>query len=419
MRITHLFGLLAFSLSATATILENGQERLDPWPGQAPQIDLDDSWKTYEADEPEVAFKGRWDSQHGGRSSSPVFPIPLPLATIANDDPDIRAPGIKTEFTGNKLAVSFGPKTSDGALVAYRVGNLDWQYSNVTADSTYQFIGEESNLGDIPLETGKVFEMRVQVASVSSGSDAQLNVPPKFDKKVEVIGGSVAAGQYGTYETLSSWSWLFVAGLGNVEHTLTAYPGVCLVDKQCYGGQSHGMNWYWHKASDPGSRAREFFGDEPEDFDVKGDQPTDLFLIQMGGNDHRHPNEIPGRNYYHTYVELIDDIHRNHPHATVLLVSQWGLWRQEGLDFVQDEVYEEEHRQVHEHFKDQGFVYYFNTKGILQHNDINPKNHPTDVGHIKLASHLLQWVRVVLRWELEPLGEVTHGTLYWNNMQQY
>lgn len=405
MRITHLFGLLAFSLSATATILENGQERLDPWPGQAPQIDLDDSWKTYEADEPEVAFKGRWDSQHVSWWS---------------------APGIKTEFTGNKLAVSFGPKTSDGALVAYRVGNLDWQYSNVTADSTYQFIGEESNLGDIPLETGKVFEMRVtnwgigvQIASVSSGSDAQLNVPPKFDKKVEVIGGSVAAGQYGTYETLSSWSWLFVAGLGNVEHTLTAYPGVCLVDKQCYGGQSHGMNWYWHKASDPGSRAREFFGDEPEDFDVKGDQPTDLFLIQMGGNDHRHPNEIPGRNYYHTYVELIDDIHRNHPHATVLLVSQWGLWRQEGLDFVQDEVYEEEHRQVHEHFKDQGFVYYFNTKGILQHNDINPKNHPTDVGHIKLASHLLQWVRVVLRWELEPLGEVTHGTLYWNNMQQY
>lgn len=405
MRITHLFGLLAFSLSATATILENGQERLDPWPGQAPQIDLDDSWKTYEADEPEVAFKGRWDSQHVSWWS---------------------APGIKTEFTGNKLAVSFGPKTSDGALVAYRVGNLDWQYSNVTADSTYQFIGEESNLGDIPLETGKVFEMRVtnwgigvQVASVSSGSDAQLNVPPKFDKKVEVIGGSVAAGQYGTYETLSSWSWLFVAGLGNVEHTLTAYPGVCLVDKQCYGGQSHGMNWYWHKASDPGSRAREFFGDEPEDFDVKGDQPTDLFLIQMGGNDHRHPNEIPGRNYYHTYVELIDDIHRNHPHATVLLVSQWGLWRQEGLDFVQDEVYEEEHRQVHEHFKDQGFVYYFNTKGILQHNDINPKNHPTDVGHIKLASHLLQWVRVVLRWKLEPLGEVTHGTLYWNNMQQY
>jgi hypothetical protein len=32
---------------------------------------------------------------------------------------------------------------------------------------------------------------------------------------------SLASGQYGTYETLSSWAYLFVAGLGNVEHTIT------------------------------------------------------------------------------------------------------------------------------------------------------------------------------------------------------
>lgn len=64
MRVTHILGWLAWSLHASATILQNGQEREDPWPGQAPVITLDDSWKTYEADAPEVAFKGRWDSQH-------------------------------------------------------------------------------------------------------------------------------------------------------------------------------------------------------------------------------------------------------------------------------------------------------------------------------------------------------------------
>jgi hypothetical protein len=83
---------------------------------------------------------------------------------------------------------------------------------------------------------------------------------------------------------------------------------------------THLQGWYWHRASDPGSRARATYGDGPEQFDVKGDQATDLFLIQMGGNDHRHPNEIPGRNYYHGYIELIDDLHKTHPHATVLLV---------------------------------------------------------------------------------------------------
>lgn len=99
--------------------------------------------------------------------------------------------------------------------------------------------------------------------------------------------------------------------------------------------------------------------------------------------------------------------------------SQWGEWQKKGYEYVPTTVYEEETKQVYEHFRDKGFVYYFDTNGILQHNDINPKNHPTDVGHIKLASHLLQWTRVVLRWDLAPMGEVTHDTLYWNDQQEY
>lgn len=62
------------------------------------------------------------------------------------------------------------------------------------------------------------------------------------------------------------------------------------------------------------------YGDSPEEYDVSAEQPADLVIIQMGGNDHREPNEISGRDFYHAYVELVDDIHRNWPHATVLLV---------------------------------------------------------------------------------------------------
>jgi hypothetical protein len=39
-----------------------------------------------------------------------------------------------------------------------------------------------------------------------------------------------------------------------------------------------------------------------------GGEAADLVIIQMGGNDHRHPNEIPGRDYYHAYVELVEDV---------------------------------------------------------------------------------------------------------------
>ena len=106
-------------------------------------------------------------------------------------------------------------------------------------------------------------------------------------------------------------------------------------------------------------------------------------------------------------------------HPTNFQQSQWGTFSKEGKKYVGSTYYQEETRDVNEHFKDRGFVYYFPTEGLLQHNDINPKNHLTDVGHVKIASHLLQWVKLILRWNLEPTGEVQSGTTYWNDQQEY
>lgn len=54
--------------------------------------------------------------------------------------------------------------------------------------------------------------------------------------------------------------------------------------------------------------------------------------------------------------------------------------------------------------KAEPFVHYFNTTGILQHNDIGPQWHPTDVGAVKLASHLIQYIRLKFGWELRATG---------------
>jgi hypothetical protein len=68
----------------------------------------------------------------------------------------------------------------------------------------------------------------------------------------------------------------------------------------------------------------------------------------------------------------------------------------------------------------QPFVHYFNTTGILQHNDIGPQWHPTDVGHVKVASHLIQYTNLKFGWDLFATGpEVQHDTLYWNSEQNY
>jgi hypothetical protein len=65
---------LAISLVA-ATILENGQPRLDPYPGQAQLLEngVKEGWKTYDADAKEISYKGRWDEQHISCRWSPPY----------------------------------------------------------------------------------------------------------------------------------------------------------------------------------------------------------------------------------------------------------------------------------------------------------------------------------------------------------
>lgn len=81
------------------------------------------------------------------------------------------------------------------------------------------------------------------------------------------------------------------------------------------------QTWYWHRASDPGTRSREAYPDNSmEVWDNNAEQPADLVVIQLGGNDHRHPNEIPPENFYHAYIELINDIHATWPNARVIVM---------------------------------------------------------------------------------------------------
>jgi hypothetical protein len=71
MRLGTVTALLSWALVVSATILENGQVRENAYPGQLQPVTLDNSWRDYPADAPEISYKGRWDSQH----ISCMFPI--------------------------------------------------------------------------------------------------------------------------------------------------------------------------------------------------------------------------------------------------------------------------------------------------------------------------------------------------------
>ncbi len=92
-----------------------------------------------------------------------------------------------------------------------------------------------------------------------------------------------------------------------------------------------------------------------------------------------------------------------------------NTWVQGGgfVDIIQDVVRSYNNGLLNER-GGEGFVHYFNTTGTLEHNDIGPLYHPTDVGHVKLASRLMQYIKLTFVWVLEQRGsEVQHDTLYW------
>jgi hypothetical protein len=174
----------------------------------------------------------------------------------------LRAPGLKFGFTGEEVAITFGPLTTDTTLIGYRIDGQDWQFTNVTTNATHLLVSPNT-LG-VNLTTPinpSTFELRVsnwaygvQIASVHVAKGSELIKVPEYSRTVEVIGDSLSAGQYATLEGLASYSYGMSAGLGDTEYSITAYPGICLFDKQCYGNL-RGMFYQWFHTSDTSGRA--------------------------------------------------------------------------------------------------------------------------------------------------------------------
>ena len=185
----RLYSLLAGCASlASAEILQNGQLREGPYPGQAPVLSLarnSSSWRSYSPNATELSYKSRWDSKHISWWS---------------------APGLKFGFTGSDVAITFGQYTDPGILVAYRYAGQDWQFSNVSANATYHFISSSTpdvNLTQ-PSDGVTTFEMHVtnwaygvQIAKVWTSATGGLVRVSDHPLMIEVIGDSLVSSHDG------------------------------------------------------------------------------------------------------------------------------------------------------------------------------------------------------------------------------
>jgi len=428
------FSILAAASLASATIWQNDQVRTTNYPNTV----IDPSGYTFNSYPPnatELSYKGRWDSKYISWYS---------------------APGLKFGFTGEQVAITFGPNTSDTTLIGYRIDGQDWQFTNITTNATHLLVNSNSTSVNLtsPISPS-TFELRVtnwaygvQIASVHVAKGENLVKVPDFGRTIEFIGDSISAGMYSTLEGLSSFAYGAGAGLGDTEYFVTAYPGICLFDKLCWGNP-RGMFYQWFRTSDTSYRASQIWGDNPEWWDFSKQPAADIVVINLGTNDNNAANNVTVDGYVAQYKMLIEGVHAIYPNAQILLMSLWEGFGTVGNTYEQstmtsDVGYVPQIYSIYEYFNSKEylqepilydpvknttypsnqssdpFVHYFNTTGLLQHNDIGPLYHPTDVGHVKIASHLIQYIKLKFDWILYATGpEVQHDTLYWNDDNMY
>ncbi|KAF3902591.1 hypothetical protein ABW21_db0207961 [Orbilia brochopaga] len=321
MRLLNCVFALACVASTVATIWENGQTRLNPYPasGQATRIpDIPDdssTWTTYGADSDEISYKGRWCSKY--------------ISWWA-------APGLKFRYTGSDVAISFGQYTSDKVLLAWRVSGLAWNFANVTANSTYQFVSS-STPGIASGQT--IFEFRVsnwalgvQMKAVHVAANEAIYSVPNYARKIEVIGDSMTVGYTGTYESMSGIGWSLCEGLGNVEYSLIAYTGICLTDKPCYGSP-RGQLYQWQRTCDTGPRALQIYGTNPPSWNFRSNQPADLVIISLGTNDINYKQgttRVPDDVFQQNYINMINSVNSKYPNAQVIAVQLWNGYYRSG-----------------------------------------------------------------------------------------
>lgn len=322
----------------------------------------------------------------------------------------------------------------------------------MTANAVHLLVSSALN-PSIFASTNKTFELRVtnyaygvQIHAIHVAADAIIYKTPDSTRRIEMIGDSLTSGYSATYEGISSFGYGLAAGLGDTEYSITAYPGICVHDQNCFGNP-RGQTYQWYQTSDTSPRARELYGSTPETWDFKKHPAADLVIINLGTNDNNSANNVGTEKYYASYVELVEGVHKTWPMAEIVIMvrpylgvqnflltkcdqSLWNGFSQSGTTYRQVGAYTEEIYNVYKHFSGKNylrsagirdpFIHYFNSTGILQHNDIDPQYHPTDVGHIKVASHLMQFVKNTFDWDFAATGpEIQHETLYWNDEVDY
>src|SRR5690606_7909373 len=149
---------------------------------------------------------------------------------------------------------------------------------------------------------------------------------------------------------MSSWPYLTAAGLGNVEYSITAYPGICVADKDCWGNP-RGQVFQWKQTQDGNWRQQELYGLKPEPWNFKKQQAADVVVINIGTNDANQHNNVTRTEFVSAYTKMINDIHSVWPRAQIVVMSLYFGFGQSGEGYIAGPGWPQEIPQIVKSFQ--------------------------------------------------------------------
>ncbi len=296
--------------------------------------------------DPNIKYIGRWDT-HSTSVATSYWPGAY----------------LKTVFTGKTVKIKLGGTVS-----------IFVSLDNKT-DVLYAKASGTVNLTPTPLAAGT---HTIRVATYSEhdslnfegflfDAGAKTSAPVISSKLVEFVGDSITAGATTTKHALSDYAWLVGEQL-KVEHTQIAQGGICLTDSVLCTSTGIGMSSQFFKMQTI------YFPNSPA-WDFSRYQANEV-VINLGTNDNGY--HVPDATFQSTYVTFIQKIRAKYASATILALRPFKGAKAASILKVVQTVNAAGDRNVH----------YIDTTGWITSADTNDGLHPSDAGHVKIATHL-------------------------------
>lgn len=269
---------------------------------------------------------------------------------------------LKTIFTGTTIKVNLG----NTLKYHVKIDDKPWV--------TFVAVNGTNNLAPTPLAQGthtliiaqgQDYSYDFAFKGISLDPGATTSTPSVRADLIEWIGDSITDGYTDTRSDVSDYAWICAESL-NSEHTQIAFPGIALVDGYGVNNNKTGMGTQYFKLQDLNYGASVNW-----DF---SNYTAKIVVVNIGTNDGNTPNDL----YQSTYIAFLGNIRTKFPAAhIVVLVPNGGAHRAQDSAAYQARVAAGDKN-----------VHYINTTGWLKGVEMNDGAHPSDSGHVKLASLL-------------------------------